>query len=268
MSARPQQDEAVPTGGSSAGVGRGGQEPPDADASHADRWEAEQERADRRRWMVSALIVVLAYGAAVAAWRWTPARPPAPPEPVAILIELAPEPQAPEPEPEPPPPPPKPEPPPPPPPKPLPEPMPEPPPPEELPPPEVQLPEPPEPIPDSVVAEPQPPQLPPTPKVDPRAAAAKVTYEGLLLAHLERNKRYPLAARSRRQEGLPHVRFVATRDGRVLNARLERSCGHELLDQETLALLERAQPLPHFTEEMEGDTLEVVVPVQFSLRRR
>jgi biopolymer transport protein ExbD len=39
-----------------------------------------------------------------------------------------------------------------------------------------------------------------------RARSAKVTYEGLLLAHLERNKRYPATAHSRRQEGQPYLR--------------------------------------------------------------
>ena len=70
----------------------------------------------------------------------------------------------------------------------------------------------------------------------------------------------------RRQEGTPVVQFTATRDGRVLSLQLARSSGSDLLDKEALALVERAQPLPAFTEDMPEATKAVLVPVQFSLR--
>lgn len=57
------------------------------------------------------------------------------------------------------------------------------------------------------------------------------------------------------------------RDGNVLAKSLERSAGYSLLDDETLALLDRAQPLPKPPPEMEGEQLEFVVPVEFFLNR-
>lgn len=228
-------------------------------------WEAEHAKAELRRWGVSAVVVVLGFGTAIAASQWRPAAHPITQPPAALMIQLAPE-APPEPEP----PPPEPPPPEPPPPKPVPKPVPQPTPPKvEAPPPsDISEPAPPEPPPQPEQAvEQSAPATPAPPPANPSAASAKITYEGLLLAHLERNKRYPSQARSRRQQGLPYVRFVVTREGKVLSAKLERSSGYESLDEEALALFERAQPLPAFTPEMEGDTLEAVVPIQFSLRR-
>jgi protein TonB len=54
----------------------------------------------------------------------------------------------------------------------------------------------------------------------------------------------------------------------VLSARIEKSSGVESLDQETLALIQRAQPLPKPPAEMPGNPIELVVPIEFSLTVR
>lgn len=112
------------------------------------------------------------------------------------------------------------------------------------------------------------PDTAPTPAVaiPPPSPAAEVTrWQGALLAHLERHKRYPRDARMRRQEGAGAVRFVMDRHGRIVSARLERSTGVESLDKEGLALIERAQPLP-LPPGGTGDQIDLVVPVRFLLR--
>jgi len=92
------------------------------------------------------------------------------------------------------------------------------------------------------------------------------TWQGTLRAHLERFKRYPMAAQMSRQQGVSYVRFVMDRQGRVLSARLERGSGHGRLDDESLALMDRAQPLPPPPDEVKGETIEIVVPIQFFLK--
>lgn len=99
------------------------------------------------------------------------------------------------------------------------------------------------------------------------AATARMSFQQSLLVHLERHKRYPRAAQMRRQQGLPYVRFIMDREGTVLTASLEQGSGHTLLDEEALALLARAQPLPRLPDDIVASTLEVVVPVEFFLRR-
>lgn len=100
----------------------------------------------------------------------------------------------------------------------------------------------------------------------PSTANAIQAWQSVLLGHLERHKRYPRAAQWRRQQGVAHVRFTMNRAGRVLGVRLERSSGFEALDQETLDLIRRAQPLPKPPPEVAGESLELVVPVQFFIR--
>lgn len=147
--------------------------------------------------------------------------------------------------------------------------------------------EPPKPTPPKVVERPQPrpevapaAQATPTPVAPAAVAAAPApgptsatvsrnaipSWQGLVLGHLERHKRYPRAAQARRQQGVAQVRFTLDRQGRVLSARLEKTSGHEVLDEETVAMVERASPLPPPPPEMTQDRIELVVPVQFYLR--
>ncbi len=58
------------------------------------------------------------------------------------------------------------------------------------------------------------------------------------------------------------------RDGHVLSAKIEKSSGFNLLDKEALTLMQRAQPLPRPPPEIQGEHLELVVPIQFFLNER
>lgn len=100
----------------------------------------------------------------------------------------------------------------------------------------------------------------------PRASTAKPTWEGLVLGALNKVKRYPRYAQSQGQQGTPWIRFTMNREGKVLSVRLERSSGARALDEEALALPKRAQPLPKPPEDVAGDLLELVVPVEFFLQ--
>lgn len=97
-------------------------------------------------------------------------------------------------------------------------------------------------------------------------AGAAADYMSVLQAWLEKHKEYPRSARLRRIEGAVMLYFSIDREGRLLAYRIERSSGHRMLDKETIAMINRAQPLPPIPADMSRDRLEVVVPVQFSLR--
>jgi protein TonB len=106
--------------------------------------------------------------------------------------------------------------------------------------------------------------------VESRAASIQIataTYEQILLAHLERHKRYPRVARAHGQEGVTRIRFSIDRRGQVLDVRLVASSGHTLLDREAEALPRRAQPLPSPPAEIAGATIEFTAPIEFFLRR-
>lgn len=243
------------------------------------------EGRDLTRWMLSGAVVLLAHaGAAAALINWPvqhegeptaalvielaaiPAAPEtpqteAPPDP--IIQEMAPEPPPPEevaelrPE----------------------EPPPDPPPPEEPPPP-----------PDAIALEPpppvkeEPPPPPPKPKqavttapkpqkrIAPVAAApaqgmptesmstALPTWRSALGAHIQRHLRYPSGGRD---DGVAFVAFTVDRSGNVLSARLARSAGDGALDDEAVACVRRAAPMPRPPEGMSGGSFSLVVPVRF-----
>ncbi|MBS1085927.1 energy transducer TonB [Gluconobacter sphaericus] len=98
-----------------------------------------------------------------------------------------------------------------------------------------------------------------------QASHDPVTWQGELLARLERFKRYPEAAQSTHQEGTSLLHFVMDRKGHVLSVSLKRSAGYDLLDAETLALIHRAEPLPIPPDSVQGDPLSLTVPIEFYL---
>lgn len=94
---------------------------------------------------------------------------------------------------------------------------------------------------------------------------ASADYMALLRAWLEKHKQYPRRAQRLRQEGTALLYFVMDREGRVLEYSIRQSSGHEILDEEVTAMIERAQPLPKIPDDMDQGRLELVVPVQFFL---
>jgi protein TonB len=156
---------------------------------------------------------------------------------------------------------------------------------------EVKEPEPPPPpmkpllqTPQIVMNLPQPPQIytppplvqvnaPPSPiastttppaRVDPNIAIQ--AFQMRLLRQVNRNLRYPQGARVKRYEGVVLVRFTMDRRGNVSNVVVERGSDFSELNEEGIAVLMRASPFPPPPPELEGEKIEMVLPVKFSLR--
>ena len=148
-----------------------------------------------------------------------------------------------------------------------------------LPPPEQVKPQPPAPRRTAVpeIAPVEAPAAPPTPprlkRGTGRASAlaagaspgATLSYAARLAAHLNRHKRYPLAARRRREEGVVELRLLIARDGTVISSRVSRP-GPKALSEAALRMLEEAKPLPPFPDGMTQSRIDVVVPISFKLR--
>ena len=103
-------------------------------------------------------------------------------------------------------------------------------------------------------------------RLTPAPSNTVPTWKMHILALLERNKRYPEAAQSRRQEGVAQVFFSIDRQGHVINSRLVRSSGASTLDDEALALLRRAEPFPPPPPELPGGRVDLTVPIRFNLK--
>nr|WP_245289512.1 energy transducer TonB [Bradyrhizobium sp. CCH1-B1] len=92
------------------------------------------------------------------------------------------------------------------------------------------------------------------------SAASRANWHGTLVAHLNRFKRFPGGA----NPGTVQVAFSIDRAGRVLSARLVGASGDALLDEEAVAMIRRASPVPAPPEGLGGGSISLSVPVKFS----
>jgi|SRR5271169_690966 protein TonB len=214
-------------------------------------WFEDQDSRDFRRWIIAAIIVVVVHTAAICAYLYVHQPDELGDDSAPISVDLAPSddtvdqaevlptPEQPPPKEEPPPPPPPPE-------------------------------------PQAVVEAPPPPppkieeQRPSAPAMQARTKGGmereEASWRSSLSKHLLKYKRYPNEAQARGQEGTVTLSFTVDRTGHVLARKIVQSSGSASLDAEVLSMIERAQPLPPFPPSMTETDVDLVVPVQFSLR--
>ena len=111
---------------------------------------------------------------------------------------------------------------------------------------------------------------PPAPRTAQRvkggAPAVDPSWQADLVRQLQRFKRYPPEAQSRSEQGVVLLGFTLDRNGHVLSQRIARSSGYADLDNEVTAMISRAQPLPPFPASMTQSSIDLTVPIRFSLR--
>jgi periplasmic protein TonB len=111
------------------------------------------------------------------------------------------------------------------------------------------------------------PQRPATaPQGSTMSRNALIRWNHLVSARLQQNKRYPAAA-ARGEQGTVTFAFVVNAKGEILSKRIVRSSGHRALDDEAMAMLQRAQPLPAFLPGMTQPTLEVSQSIGYTVAR-
>lgn len=108
----------------------------------------------------------------------------------------------------------------------------------------------------------------PVPAKPVKAAAPNVEASWLtdVVRQLQRLRRYPVAARSRKEEGIVVLSFSVDRAGHVLSRTISQSSGHTELDDEVMALVVRAEPLPPFPASMPQQQIDLTLPMRFTLR--
>lgn len=108
----------------------------------------------------------------------------------------------------------------------------------------------------------------PTASPGTTAAAARntVTWERSVVSHLNRFKRYPDGARARGVQGSVAITFSIDRSGNVLDARILQTSGSTHLDEEALAVVRRASPIPSPPAGLPGSKLDLTLPIQFRIR--
>ncbi|AWM89326.1 energy transducer TonB [Pseudomonas sp. 31-12] len=109
----------------------------------------------------------------------------------------------------------------------------------------------------------------PAPGPSPAQQAAKASWEGTLLAHLGKYKKYPASAQNRGKQGTNRLRFIVDGEGNVLSYELVGRSGVADLDRATLEMIRLAQPLPKPPADMlTNGTIEITAPFLYSLEKR
>lgn len=85
---------------------------------------------------------------------------------------------------------------------------------------------------------------------------------------LARHFSYPAIARRRGWEGAVRLKFTVQSDGRLTDVRIVQSSGYRLLDSSALRTLQGVGYLPEAVAWVNGQTLDVELPVIYRLRGR
>jgi periplasmic protein TonB len=112
----------------------------------------------------------------------------------------------------------------------------------------------------------QPPAPRTAQQVKGGAPRIEPSWQTSLVRQLQRAKRYPAQAQSRNEQGVVLLRFSLDRNGHVLAHSIARSSGYPDLDDEVMAMIIRAEPLPAFPPSMPQERLDLTVPIRFSIR--
>ena len=80
-------------------------------------------------------------------------------------------------------------------------------------------------------------------------------------------RKYPPIARMQGWEGLVTMELHVAPSGRLLDAAVRTSSGHEVLDRQALAMASQAEPFPAPPAALRDREIAVVVPVVFRLER-
>lgn len=89
------------------------------------------------------------------------------------------------------------------------------------------------------------------------------SWKSALVARLERYKRYPPDEQSRGELRVVRLAFSVDRSGGVHRPHILRGSGSSSFDRESLALVERAAPMPPPPPEITGAQIPIEVPIHY-----
>ena len=109
----------------------------------------------------------------------------------------------------------------------------------------------------------------PAPAIAPQRPQSEVLdgYRQRLGELFARHQEYPRVAAMRGWEGEVRLRLKVARKGNLIGVTLDRSSGFDVLDRHALAMLEALATLPPLPEALDSNEIQVVVPINYKLRK-
>lgn len=96
---------------------------------------------------------------------------------------------------------------------------------------------------------------------------AMLDFHNMIKQKIEEARRYPLWAKKKEIQGVTRISFTVLPDGTCRDIKVAGSSGSEILDQEALETLKRAQPFPSVPEKISSSPLSLEVGIVFSLQQ-
>ena len=97
----------------------------------------------------------------------------------------------------------------------------------------------------------------------------KKSWQGMVVSHLNKHKKYPSNALLSGFEGVVYVRVKIAANGEVLSVLLTKGSKFEILNNEAIELFSRASPLPSPPSEMMGSDRDLTLnfPIEFNIKK-
>jgi tonB family C-terminal domain len=101
------------------------------------------------------------------------------------------------------------------------------------------------------------------------SGADKKSWQGMVVSHLNKHKKYPSNALLSGFEGVVYVRVKIAANGEVLSVLLTKGSKFEILNNEAIELFSRASPLPSPPSEMMGSDRDLTLnfPIEFNIKK-
>jgi len=97
---------------------------------------------------------------------------------------------------------------------------------------------------------------------------AMLRYQDMVKQKIESCRRYPPWAKKQGIEGTVHLKFTILSTGAARDIKIIKSSSFNILNEEAISTIKRAQPFPPIPEEIKVSSLPMEVSIVFTLQYR
>ncbi|WP_169754771.1 energy transducer TonB [Campylobacter curvus] len=104
---------------------------------------------------------------------------------------------------------------------------------------------------------------------DGNSQSIGASWQGAVMSHLNKHKKYPNDALAKKQEGKVLLLVKIAEDGAVLECKIKKGSGVALLDEDALNLFKRASPLPKPPQSVLKGKREIIfsIPIDYNIKK-
>lgn len=105
-------------------------------------------------------------------------------------------------------------------------------------------------------------------RAEPADPNALQNYKVQLAAYAAKYRKYPASALRSGWEGIAEVKLTIGPDGRIREAVIAASSGHEILDQQAIEMVRKAAPITEISAGLRNREFTINLPIVFNIERK